>query len=164
MDRGFRKIFKSAQQHQIERNAEDQDGARLPPAQASTEEKVDYRRGEKDSHEPASPTEIEGVAGDEQSGLTNLARSDLREHGEAYHTLLAGLGRIDVSVGQVVAMGEPIAAANSPDTAGPTDASAPADIYSKGATGPVLYVELRRHGQPINPLPWLATSNGKVSG
>lgn len=86
------------------------------------------------------------------------------EHGEAYHTLLAGLGRIDVAVGQVVAMGEPIATANSPDTAGPTDASAPADIYSKGATGPVLYVELRRHGQPINPLPWLATSNGKVSG
>jgi murein hydrolase activator len=86
------------------------------------------------------------------------------EHGEGYHTLLAGLGRIDVSVGQVVATGEPIATAGSPDTAGPSDVSHPADIYSKGATGPVLYVELRRHGQPINPLPWLATSNGKVSG
>ncbi len=86
------------------------------------------------------------------------------EHGEAYHTLLAGLGRIDVSVGQLVARGEPIATASSPDTAGPTDVSAPADIYSKGATGPVLYVELRRHGQPINPLPWLAISDRKVSG
>lgn len=86
------------------------------------------------------------------------------EHGEGYHTLLAGLGRIDVSVGQVVATGEPIATAGSPDTAGPSDISHPADIYSKGAAGPVLYVELRRHGQPINPLPWLATSNGKVSG
>jgi len=86
------------------------------------------------------------------------------EHGEGYHTLLAGLGRIDVSVGQVVATGEPIASAGSPDTAGPPDVSHPADIYSKGATGPVFYFELRRHGQPINPLPWLATSNGKVSG
>lgn len=86
------------------------------------------------------------------------------EHGEAYHTLIAGLGSIQVSVGQVVAMGEPIATAGRPDTAGPTDVSAPADIYSKGATGPVLYVELRRHGQPINPLPWLATSDRKVSG
>jgi septal ring factor EnvC (AmiA/AmiB activator) len=87
------------------------------------------------------------------------------EHGGAYHTLLAGLGRIDVSVGQVVAMGEPIATANSPETAGPTDVALPAaDIYSKGASGPVIYVELRSHGTPINPLPWLATSNGKVSG
>ena len=86
------------------------------------------------------------------------------EHGEGYHTLLAGLGRIDVSVGQVVATGEPIASAGSPDTAGLPDISRPADIYSKGATGPVFYFELRRHGQPINPLPWLATSNGKVSG
>ena len=87
------------------------------------------------------------------------------EHGEAYHTLLAGLGRIDVSVGQVVAMGEPIATANSPDAAGPSDAGlSPADIYSKGATGPVIYVELRQRGQPINPLPWLATSDRKVSG
>ncbi|MBV8536823.1 MAG: peptidoglycan DD-metalloendopeptidase family protein [Alphaproteobacteria bacterium] len=87
------------------------------------------------------------------------------EHGGAYHTLLAGLGRIDVSVGQVVAMGEPIATANSPETAGPMDVALPAaDIYSKGASGPVIYVELRSHGTPINPLPWLATSNGKVSG
>jgi murein hydrolase activator len=86
------------------------------------------------------------------------------EHGEGYHTLLAGLGRIDVSVGQLVATGEPVGTASSPNAAGPPDVSAPADIYSKGAAGPVLYVELRRHGQPINPLPWLATSNGKVSG
>lgn len=86
------------------------------------------------------------------------------QHGEEYHTLIAGLGRIEVSVGQVVAMGEPIATASNPDTAGPSDVGTPADIYSKGATGPVIYVELRRHGQPINPLPWLATSDGKVSG
>jgi len=77
------------------------------------------------------------------------------EHGEGYHTLLAGLGRIDVSPGQVVALGEPIATTGNADPGGPA---------TSGAAGPVLYVELRRHGQPINPTPWLAASDGKVSG
>lgn len=78
------------------------------------------------------------------------------EHGEGYHTLLAGLGRIDVAPGQVVALGEPIA------TAGGTEMGSVAD--TAGGTTPTLYVELRRHGQPINPLPWLAASDRKVSG
>ncbi len=77
------------------------------------------------------------------------------EHGEGYHTLLAGLGRIDVSPGQSVALGEPIATTGSADPGGPA---------TSGIAGPVLYVELRRHGQPINPTPWLAASDGKVSG
>jgi septal ring factor EnvC (AmiA/AmiB activator) len=29
---------------------------------------------------------------------------------------------------------------------------------------PSLYVELRRDGQPINPLPWLAARKGKANG
>jgi len=77
------------------------------------------------------------------------------EHGEGYHTLLAGLGRIDVSPGQTVALGEPIATTGNADPGGPA---------TTGIAGPVLYVELRRHGQPINPTPWLAASDGKVSG
>lgn len=80
------------------------------------------------------------------------------EHGEGYHTLLAGLGRIDVTPGQIVATGEPIATTGSFDTAGPLVGNSPV------TAGPVLYVELRRQGQPINPLPWLAASDGKVSG
>jgi murein hydrolase activator len=82
------------------------------------------------------------------------------EHGEGYHTLLAGLGRIDVAPGQVVALGEPIATTGTA-TAGSADPGGPA---STGIAGPVLYVELRRHGQPINPAPWIAASDGKVSG
>jgi septal ring factor EnvC (AmiA/AmiB activator) len=69
------------------------------------------------------------------------------EHAEAYHTLLAGLGRIDATVGQSVATGEPVGTAGSTETGNPS-----------------IYVELRRNGQPIDPLPWLAPRNEKVSG
>ena len=67
------------------------------------------------------------------------------EHSEGYHTLLAGLGRIDAAVGQHVLAGEPVGV-----------------MEDDGA--PSLYVELRRDGQPINPLPWLADRAGKNSG
>ncbi|MEQ9447676.1 MAG: peptidoglycan DD-metalloendopeptidase family protein, partial [Rhodospirillaceae bacterium] len=67
------------------------------------------------------------------------------EHSEGYHTLLAGLARIDGAVGQMVLAGEPVGLM---ETAGAAN----------------LYVELRRDGQPINPLPWLAGRAGKTSG
>lgn len=69
------------------------------------------------------------------------------EHGEGYHTLLAGLTRIDIVPGQWLAAGEPVGVMESADR-----------------NIPVLYMELRRNGQPINPLPWLASQKDKVSG
>ena len=69
------------------------------------------------------------------------------EHGEGYHTLLAGLDHIDTVIGQWLAAGEPVGQVESTDQG-----------------NPVLYVELRRNGQPINPLPWLASQKDKVSG
>jgi len=73
-------------------------------------------------------------------------------HGEGYHTLLAGMSRIDGVVGQWVLAGEPLGQMGNGS--------------SNGLTGskPRLYVELRKHGEPINPLPWLAASDRKVSG
>jgi septal ring factor EnvC (AmiA/AmiB activator) len=60
-------------------------------------------------------------------------------HGGGYHTLIAGLYRIDGQVGQWLLAGEPVGQA------------------SHGENGKsTLYVELRRNGEPINPLPWLA--------
>ena len=67
------------------------------------------------------------------------------EHSEGYHTLLAGMGHMDATVGQRVLAGEPVGV-----------------MENDGA--PALYVELRRDGQPINPLPWLADRAGKNSG
>ncbi|MFI4988432.1 MAG: murein hydrolase activator EnvC family protein [Alphaproteobacteria bacterium] len=69
------------------------------------------------------------------------------EHSEGYHTLLAGLSRVDAVAGQWLLAGEPIG------VMGPSESG-----------DPELYVELRRNGRPINPLPWLAFHKGKVSG
>jgi septal ring factor EnvC (AmiA/AmiB activator) len=68
------------------------------------------------------------------------------EHGDGYHSLLAGLERIDGVVGQWLVAGEPVG------------------IMPTGDREAALYLELRRHGQPINPSPWLATRDDKVSG
>ena len=54
-------------------------------------------------------------------------------HGDGYHSLLAGLDRIDSSVGQWLVAGEPVG--TMPD----------------GAGKPRLYLELRHDNQPINP-------------
>ncbi len=67
------------------------------------------------------------------------------EHGEGYHTVLAGMTRIDTEVGQHLLAGEPVGVIESP-------------------AEPVLYVELRREGQPINPLPWLVAQKGNTRG
>ncbi len=69
------------------------------------------------------------------------------EHTEGYHTLLAGMGRIDSAPGQMVVAGEPVGVMGD----------------GKGKK-PTLYVELRRKSQPINPKPWLSRSKGKASG
>jgi septal ring factor EnvC (AmiA/AmiB activator) len=68
------------------------------------------------------------------------------EHGEGYHTLLAGMDRIDSIVGQRVVAGEPVGIMGGEDVR------------------PTLYVELRRNGQPVNPLPWLSARKDKVNG
>lgn len=73
-------------------------------------------------------------------------------HGEGYHTLLAGMSQIDGIVGQWVLSGEPIGQMGPGNTA------------DRSLEKPKLYVELRRHGEPINPLPWLAANKRKVSG
>ncbi|MGA2089113.1 MAG: peptidoglycan DD-metalloendopeptidase family protein [Stellaceae bacterium] len=67
-------------------------------------------------------------------------------HGDGYHSLLAGLDRVDASVGQWLVAGEPVG------------------VMSQGSQKPRLYLELRHDGQPINPLPWLAIRDEKVNG
>jgi septal ring factor EnvC (AmiA/AmiB activator) len=77
--------------------------------------------------------------------------------GGGYHVLLAGMERISVDLGQFVLTGEPVAVMG-----GGSQVSAAAAIKSKQ---PVLYVEFRKDGAPIDPGPWWATNEGeKVRG
>ena len=68
------------------------------------------------------------------------------EHSEGYHTLLAGMARIDANVGQKLTTGEPVG------------------IMGDDEAKPALYIELRRQGQPVNPLPWLTAQKSKGHG
>ncbi|WP_299444373.1 peptidoglycan DD-metalloendopeptidase family protein [uncultured Rhodospira sp.] len=66
------------------------------------------------------------------------------EHTDGYHSLLAGLSRLDAHVGQNLRAGEPVGV--------------------MGGDDPTLYIELRRDGRPINPLPWLAAGSDTGKG
>ncbi len=66
-------------------------------------------------------------------------------HGDGYHSLLAGLDRVDSTAGQWLAAGEPVGIMADDEK-------------------PRLYLELRHNNQPINPAPWLMTRVEKVNG
>jgi septal ring factor EnvC (AmiA/AmiB activator) len=70
----------------------------------------------------------------------NLGLVLIIRHGGLYHSLLAGLERVDMKADQWVLAGEPVGA--MPD-----------------ASGGALYFELRRDGRPVDPRPWLASGD-----
>ena len=77
--------------------------------------------------------------------------------GGGYHVLLAGMDRISVDLGQFVVTGEPVA------VMGGRMQTAASSVT--GAGQPVLYVEFRKDGTPVDPSPWWAASESeKVRG
>lgn len=66
-------------------------------------------------------------------------------HGGGYHTLLAGLSRLQAVVGQHLLTGEPVGVMG-------------------GAENRSLYIELRRKGTAINPNSWWSRSRERASG
>ncbi len=74
--------------------------------------------------------------------------------GDGYHMLLAGLSQIDVQPGQFVLTAEPVG----------TMSGGQKNSTSAPVSGPVLYVELRKDGRPIDPDPWWASGQQKVQG
>lgn len=79
--------------------------------------------------------------------LKSFGLTLILDHGGEYHTLLSGLGDLDVSEGQIVRAGQVLGRLSE----------------DQGAE-PRLYVELRRNGEPIDPLAWLDGDLQKVSG
>ena len=81
--------------------------------------------------------------------------------GGGYHVLLAGMERISVDLGQFVLTGEPVAVMGG----GLGGGSQVSTAVTTGTKQPVLYVEFRKDGTPIDPSPWWATNEGeKVRG
>ena len=135
----------------VMRDFPERPGGVTPPAQGS----LLVRYGDR----PSEGAESRGITVATRAGAQVVAPFDGRvvfqgpfrgygpiliiEHGGGYHTLLAGLGRIDAEVGQWLKQGEPVG------QMGP----------GTGDASPKLYVELRRGGQPIDPAPWLGFSD-----
>ncbi len=111
--------------------------------------------------DPAAGSTSRGIYLESRPGATVVApfdgqilfRGPFRSYGEiliiqhdgGYHSLLAGLARSDAVVGQWVLAGEPVG------VMGPSQDG-----------NPKLYMELRRDGHPIDPVPWLGKSDSKV--
>ncbi len=68
-------------------------------------------------------------------------------HGGGYHSLLAGLGHVDVATGQWLLAGEPVGSLAGSD--------------DKGA-GASFYFEVRREGRPVDPQSRLASRDQKT--
>jgi septal ring factor EnvC (AmiA/AmiB activator) len=80
--------------------------------------------------------------------------------GAGYHIVLAGLNRVSASVGQFVLSGEPVGTMR--ETARPQRKSRQNSEPSKAPdSAPVLYVEFRKEGRPIDPSPWWATATAQ---
>jgi septal ring factor EnvC (AmiA/AmiB activator) len=67
--------------------------------------------------------------------------------GSDYHVVLAGLEEVNVSPGQFVIVGEPIGQMGAKQYAS-------AGVVDVSTTKPILYVEFRKDGTPIDPTPW----------
>jgi septal ring factor EnvC (AmiA/AmiB activator) len=76
--------------------------------------------------------------------------------GGGYHVVLAGMDRISVNVGQFVLTGEPVAVMGA--------GSQVAGSLTSGSNRPILYVEFRKDGTPVDPSPWWASKGEKVRG
>ena len=74
--------------------------------------------------------------------------------GDDYRLILAGMSRINVALGQFVLMGEPIA------TMGDRGSRVLAD-GSQEAPQPVLFVELREDGRPVDSSAWWAETDSQ---
>ena len=77
--------------------------------------------------------------------------------GEGYHVVLAGLGRVSVSLGQTLMAGEPVGAMGEARVASTA-------AFGSTNNGPELYVEFRRQGKPVDPSPWWAERSSGRTG
>lgn len=76
--------------------------------------------------------------------------------GNGYHIILTGMSKINVKQGQFVLSGEPLGMMGMQFIAN----SVALDI---GKAAPMLYIEFRKQGKPVNPTPWWQTEKMRRS-
>lgn len=69
--------------------------------------------------------------------------------GGGYHMVLAGMGKINATIGQFVLAGEPVGTMAE-------RLLASAASVEVGSSTPMLYVEIRKDGKPVDSSPWWA--------
>lgn len=74
--------------------------------------------------------------------------------GSGYHIVMAGMETIYAQLGSFVLAGEPVAMMGARRIAS-------AEAVGVEATRPVLYVEFRKDGKPVDPSPWWAVDANK---
>ena len=97
--------------------------------------------------------------------LRGYGRVLILEHRDGYHSVIAGVGRIDVAADQQVLAGEPIAA--TPDGGSPVDVYGDAAVrasYNGRNDAPILYFEVRHNGRPIDPIAGLTAAQQRGRG
>lgn len=75
--------------------------------------------------------------------------------GETYHLIIAGLAQTNVRTGQFVLAGEPVGRMGMTANPGLAQLTGRVNDSSAASQDPVVTVELRRDGTPIDPAPWL---------
>jgi len=90
-------------------------------------------------------------------GFRDLGLVLIIRHAGGYHSVLAGLGRVDVDAEQWVLAGEPVGVMPAPQSSRSAGEGTEAGVVP-------LYFELRRDGRPVDPQPWLARSDDGSSG
>ena len=86
--------------------------------------------------------------------------------GGGYHVLLAGMSEIDVEPGQFVVAAEPVGTMSGAPRTAQLAVQGDGDGVNQNtasSSAPVLYVEFRKDGQPVDPDPWWVATSKKVS-
>ncbi len=83
--------------------------------------------------------------------------------GDGYLILLSGLARIDGVVGQQLLTGEPVGIMGS-ETLAPNVQRWAVSEETTEEGRPVLYLEMREDGEPVDPLPWFREDQWRVDG
>jgi len=107
-----------------------------------------------------TPFDSEIVFADSYRGYGQLL---ILSPGDGYLILLSGLARIDGVVGQQLLAGEPVGIMGSEILAPNVRRWAiSSDAVEEGE--PVLYLEMREDGEPVDPLPWFREDEWRTDG